>query len=198
MSLLFETIKVQNGKLQNIELQNARLNKSRLELFGRTDCIDLREYITIPPSLSKGINKCKVVYSQTIKCVTFFPYTIRQIRTLQLVECNSISYDHKYVDRTAFDELKAKSSADEILIVKNGFITDTSFSNVVFFDGSKWITPSTTLLRGTKRKKLLLEGIITEERISVEDLCRFDKCALINSMMDLDTCPIIEMQDILG
>ncbi len=59
-----------------------------------------------------------------------------------------------------------KKTADDIIITKNGNITDSSFSNLVFesSDGALF-TPETYLLEGgTKRKFLLKNGIIREKK----------------------------------
>jgi 4-amino-4-deoxychorismate lyase len=78
------------------------------------------------------------------------------IESLKLVEDNTISYRHKYSDRSHLLELmNMRGDCDDILIVKDGYITDTSFSNIVFFDGDKWVTPARPLLRGTMRESLL-------------------------------------------
>jgi 4-amino-4-deoxychorismate lyase len=85
---------------------------------------------------------------------------------------------------------------DDILIIKNGNVTDTSFSNIVFFDGTKWLTPAQPLLRGTKREKLIRENIIFEETITKNEIQRFQNAVLINAMIDIEESPIIEIQNI--
>ncbi|MBI5020360.1 MAG: aminotransferase class IV [Ignavibacteriales bacterium] len=193
---MFETIKVENRILHNLEYHNERLNKSRKNLFGCNDIIDLNEMISIPEDLSDDIIKCRVVYSEEIEQIQFANYVKRQIRTLKLVECDNIVYSYKYVDRRIFSELMDSVNTDDILIIKNGKVTDTSFSNIVFFDGTKWVTPSHPLLRGTRREKLLRDNIISEANIGVEDLYLFDKATLINSMIDFGEGPIIDISDI--
>lgn len=48
-----------------------------------------------------------------------------------------------------------------MLIVRDGWVTDTSFTNVVFEDaGGGLYTPETCLLEGTRRQSLLDEGRI--------------------------------------
>ena len=84
----------------------------------------------------------------------------------------------------------------DILIVKKEFITDTSFSNIIFFDGDNWITPSTPLLEGTKRKELLEKNIISEQEIKFSDLKNFKKAILINAMLDFDEIAEIEIKNI--
>jgi 4-amino-4-deoxychorismate lyase len=86
--------------------------------------------------------------------------------------------------------------ADDILIIKNEMVTNTSFSNIVFFDGTKWLTPAQPLLRGTKREKLIRENIIFEETITKNEIQRFQNAVLINAMIDIEESPIIEIKNI--
>jgi 4-amino-4-deoxychorismate lyase len=88
------------------------------------------------------------------------------------------------------------ATADDILIIKNGFITDTSFSNIAFFDGTQWFTPFTYLLNGTQRQHLLRQGAIVETEITPSDLKQFRYAKLINAMLDLETSPLIDIQNI--
>ena len=77
----------------------------------------------------------------------------------------------KYADRSALARLlQRRDDCDEILIVRDGAITDTSYSNVAFFDGRKYVTPDTFLLNGTRRQYLLGTGVLTERRITPSDL----------------------------
>ena len=73
------------------------------------------------------------------------------------------------------------------MIVKNSLVTDTSYSNVVFkdLDGSLY-TPNSTLLAGTKRRKLLNERIIQEKTIHVNDIKSYVGVYLINAMIDIE------------
>ena len=71
---------------------------------------------------------------------------------------------------------------DDIIIVKNGNLTDSSYSNLAFNDGSKWITPSTPLLTGTRRGQLIESGELYEEELKVSDLKYFHSCSLINAL----------------
>ncbi|MCD4681375.1 MAG: aminotransferase class IV family protein [Bacteroidales bacterium] len=194
MSLLFETIKIDNSKACNIEYHNERLNRSRRALFSSEDPIDLAMLIIVPENMRSGVVRCRVAYEDEIRKVEYFPYQPRKIRSLKLIECDDIDYSFKFDDRTKLNELlKQKGNADDILIVKNKFITDTSFSNIVFHDGKKWITPSTPLLQGTKRTQLLKEKIIKEDEIKVSDLRNFSKAVLINAMVGFEPGDYIDV-----
>ena len=105
---------------------------------------------------------------------------------MKLVEDNEIDYSFKSTDRACLNSLAAqKGDCDEVLIVKNGLLTDTSFTNVAVFDGERWLTPKHPLLLGTKRASLLERQVIKEADISVETLMNAQKVSLINAMIDL-------------
>lgn len=198
MCRLFETIKIKDRVAQNLEYHTKRMNDSRSALLGATGIIDLSEHISVPISLGKGIYKCRVIYGEVIDSIEFTPYQVRPVSRLRIVEDDTIQYDHKYTDRTRLDDLLQGCQADDILIIKNGVVTDTSVANILFYDGTGWITPSTPLLRGTKREFLLRRGFITERRISKKELGDFEKATLINAMIDLGEGPVIDVSNILG
>lgn len=199
MSLLFETIKIKDGSLQNIGYHNDRLNRAREILFGIHHIIFLEDIIKIPQVYSSGIVKCKVVYDDSIKGINFARYSAKPVTRLILVECNTIDYRYKYSDRSELDGLLASAGCtfdEDILIVKNGLITDTSYSNVALFDGADWITPSLPLLAGTKRAKLLDSGLIREGEIKAADLKYFEKIKLFNAMLDFDEAPALQINQV--
>ncbi|MBS3999563.1 MAG: aminotransferase class IV [Desulfobulbaceae bacterium] len=198
MSLLFESIKILNGRAYNIIHHNNRLNESRKRLFNRSDFIDLNALINIPERIRKGLFKCRIIYSEKILRIEFEPYIYRDVKSLKLVYDDSIDYRYKYQDRNALNKLlQLKDDCDDILIIKNGFVTDTSYSNIAFFDGGKWVTPSTPLLCGTKREFLLKEGFIHEEEIKTRDIRFFNKAVLLNAFYDFENRCEIEIKEII-
>lgn len=130
--------------------------------------------------------KARVVYGeQGIEKVEYAPYSMREINSLHVVEDDTIVYDYKSTDRSRLNDLVAqKGNCDEIIIIKHGLLTDTSFTNLVIFDGKHWITPKHPLLHGTKRAKLLDKGIIQETDITLEDLRNANKISLFNAMIE--------------
>lgn len=191
MCLLFETIKIFNGTLCTIEFHNKRLNRSRSLLFGTSDYIDLRDYIKIHTAYMQGTVKCRVVYAKSICTITYAKYDKRNILTLKTINCDSIDYSYKYCDRSGIDRLfRFRGEHDDIIIVKDKRITDSSFCNLVFDDGEKLITPAMPLLAGTKRQNLLAAGIIGQDEIGLQDLKLFKSVHLINAMLDLNECKV--------
>ena len=92
----------------------------------------------------------------------------------------------KYSDRSLINKLfDQRGSCDEIIIIKNGKVTDCSIGNLIFRQGKKWYTPDSPLLLGTQREKLLQEGKIQERTIFQEDIVNFDEIKIINAMNTL-------------
>lgn len=197
MSRLIESIKVYNKKLYSIEYHNVRMNNSRAELFNSKDKIDLLKVILLPNDLSNELYKCRVIYSEKIISVDFQKYKKRKVDCLQIVHDDEITYSHKFEDRTKFEKHLRESKDDEILIIKNGLVADTSFSNVVFYDGTKYLTPSYPLLKGTKRAKLVAKGIIQEEEIGLNDIQKFKHFYLINALLDISEENKISIEKII-
>ena len=198
MCLLLETIRIEHGRLQNLELHNRRFNCSRKELFGIDAELDLAGIITVPNEAATGIFKCRLEYSQEILLVEIIPYVPKQVCSIKLINVDDLIYKYKYADRSRFDMLLKNSSADEILIVQNGFLTDTSFSNIAFSDGTVWFTPTHYLLNGTMRQKLLQEGFLTEAALRPQDIHKFHHAMLINAMLGPENSPILNCNSIFS
>ena len=183
MCLLFETIRIYDGLPINLEWHEARMNLSRLELWNLHKSQFLSEIIKVPEGLKTGLVKCRLTYGAQIESVTYQAYIKRPVNSLKLIESNDIDYHLKKFDRSILNDLfSCKGYCDEIIIIKNGFVTDTSISNLIFFDGKNWVTPQNPLLNGTCRQRLLKEGKISEKQLLVEDLWHFSGLKLINAM----------------
>ena len=197
MFQLIETIKCVNGRLFNLKWHNQRLNWGRKECFGLSRKIQIEDFIKIPDNAKKGIFRCRVLYSKSIDKIEFIPHKYRVINSLKLVEDNSIDYEHKYSNRKHLDMLfEKRGNCDDILIIKNGFVTDSYIANVVFFDGEKWWTSDTPLLTGTQRARLIENKGISVCKITTQQIYNYTKAGLINAMWDLDEMPIINIKDI--
>lgn len=191
MCRLLESIRCERGKLQNLRYHQARMNASVRKLFSIENRLRL-DGIGIPPDCREGLFKCRVEYAESLLSVDFQPYRVREIRSLRLVTDDAIDYAHKFADRAALQRLlEARGECDDILVVRHGRVTDTSFSNVAFSDGERWFTPARPLLCGTQREKLLAEGVVSAADIRAVELGRFEKVRIINAMIRFeDRCDI--------
>lgn len=200
MCRLLETMKIESGKFRNLEYHNRRFNSSRRSLYGITMPEDLSALVEIPGDLGSGTFRCRVIYGKKIGRIEFVPHEERIVRSLKLVHADDIEYSFKYAERGGLEALfERRGNCDEILIIKNGFVTDTSIGNIVFLgrDGS-WVTPDTPLLRGTMRTHLIESGRITEDTIRPGDLHAFKGANMINCMNGLDSGPIIGIDQIIS
>lgn len=198
MSRLFESVKVLDGNIFNIDYHTERFNRARKDLYKIGLGVDLRDKIIIPAFAQKGFFKCRIEYDEHIRKIEFFPYMIPEIKSLRLVEAEGFDYKYKYLDRSDIENLFDKRYAcDDILIVKDGNICDTSFANIVLRgDNDVWLTPSSYLLDGTKRKSLLESGLIKEMEITPASLRKFREVRLINSMLDIQDTESIAVDKI--
>jgi len=198
MYRLVETIKYHKGILHNISYHNDRYNRSRKLIFNIDESADIRNFLKPRNNFIFGISKIRVVYGKFVEKIEIMPYVMKRIKSLKIIENNEIEYKFKFEDRNVFDKLLEKrEKCDDILIVNNGKVTDTSFCNVVFSDGKKFYTPSQPLLKGTKREQLLFDKIIQAEDISLKDLKLFKKAFLINAMIDIEDNNEILIENII-
>jgi len=185
----FETICIKDGQLINADMHNERIIKTLNKFFPQRlhFNINIKQFVRLPSYLNKEqLVKCRFIYDADSIDIEYEKYLYRDIRTLRLVEAN-IEYDYKYYNRDCFKELKERYREDEIIIVKGGFITDTTFSNLVFEKGNRLYTPATYLLNGIMRQNLLKKGIICEAKITKDNIYTFDAIILINAMNNIDT-----------
>ena len=187
MSLLFESICVLNGRVLNPKWHELRYHSAYSKLFGESPKKSLLAGLQIPIEFQTGKVKLKIIYGQNQKEFSFQLYKIQKIETLKIVHHNKLDYSLKYSERQTLNELfTLRENCDDVLIVKNGEITDTSYGNVIFFDGANWITPKNPLLKGTCRARLISDGKVSEQVIRVEDLKSLKGVKVINAMRDLE------------
>ena len=170
MCLFIETIRIDHGRVCNLSRHNRRLNDTRAHFWPESTPLQLSDYLSSPGCgagiTGAGIVKARVVYGE------------KGIEDL-------IDYTYKSAGREPLNCLFAlRGACDDILIVKQGLLTDTSIANIALSDGTHWYTPAHPLLKGTKRAALLEEGILQEKDIRPEDLPSFSTVRLFNAMID--------------
>ncbi|RXJ56440.1 aminotransferase class IV [Candidatus Marinarcus aquaticus] len=175
----FETIKCDDGIAFNLEYHNRRIART-ISLN-----INLQEYI-LP--INDNFLKCKVLYDEYgVVDVEYSEYEKRTIQSFKIIEDNSIEYAKKSLDRSVLElAFNQRQTADEIIIVKDGLLTDTSISNIALYDGSHWLTPKKPLLLGTTRERLLEHKELIEANLTIADLKSAKKIALLNAMIGMD------------
>lgn len=179
-TLLLETIKCEDGVIANLVYHQKRCDRSRKELYATTDSLDLKSII-IPPK--QGLYRCRITYAKNIQSIEYTPYEEKEIQSIKIVS-SSLDYHLKYANRDTLSILlSTHNDVDEILIEKDGYLTDTSIANIALYDGKQWVTPTNPLLKGTMRQKLLDEGFLQMCDIKKEDLSHYTQVALTNAMI---------------
>lgn len=197
MSRFIESIRLEEGKFGDLSYHQARMNRALTEFFPESKKIDLQDFLSSCPMPSIGLHKVRLIYDCEIQSIQIAHYSIREIKKLRLAQHNSISYAHKFEDRSELEKLYVgRGDCDDVIVVKNDKITDTSFANLIFKKNGKWFTPSTYLLNGTMRQQLLSQKFVLEEEISIGDISKYEKVKLINSML-LFNAPEIDVSQIV-
>ncbi|MBI3218089.1 MAG: aminotransferase class IV [Bacteroidetes bacterium] len=184
MSRFLETIKLLNGEFYNLEYHQQRLSDT-CSHFKLTD-IKLHSFLKDQSIPRKGLYKCRIVYGADQTKFECIPYHAKSVKSLKLVESDSIDYQFKWEDRTEMNQLfNQRGDADDVIVVKNGLVTDSSYANLLFWNGKNWLTPNEPLLRGTQREFLIKTELIKQTTVSISDLRKFEKVKLINSMLEM-------------
>ncbi len=186
---LFETLCIENGQVQNLALHQQRYENSLREFYaGQPYKIFslakiLQKNTALWANLQSLIIRCRIDYNATQYHLQCFPYQRKTYQRFHPVICDDIDYHLKYSNRAIFNELlKQKGDCDEIIIVKQGKITDCTIGNLILRQGSQWFTPDSPLLIGTQRSKLLQERKIIEREILLSDLPLYQEIRLINAL----------------
>ena len=198
MSRFIESIKIEDQKAFLLDLHQKRVNQTFAH-FGKEGSIDLAKIFKNLEHDEDGLYKLRIVYDLDKKFTTqLIPYAIPEIENFQLVENNSYDYSFKFEDRKEFERMKTKAKTEEIIVVKNNHITDTSYTNILFLKGKEWFTPTTYLLNGVMRQHLLHVKKIKETEITLQNIKEFSHFQLINAMNDFDDMFIYPIERIVN
>ncbi|MDN5094505.1 aminotransferase class IV family protein [Aliarcobacter butzleri] len=175
----FETIKCEDFEVFNLDYHQKRVANT----IGLN--INLQEYIN---PISEELLRCKLIYGENgVVDVLYFPYKKREIKSFKIIFDNEIEYSKKYLNRAKLDELYEKrDDCDEVIIIKNEIVTDTTIANIAIFYENSWITSKNCLLGGTTRARLLEEKKLFEKDITLDMLKNASKVALMNAMIGFD------------
>ncbi|WP_299801045.1 aminotransferase class IV [uncultured Maribacter sp.] len=184
---LFESVCIENSQIKNAAYHEARFNRSYMQQYKTHPTYTLFDGIHLTNLDNNLKYKLRIGYKQNGTCYSFSEYKSSIPKSLKLVNDDTISYALKKNNRKKLNVLfLQREEADDVLIIKNKQVTDASYSNILFFDGKQIVTPSTPLLEGTCRARLLAKNSIVEQLISVDDLQSFESFQLVNALNDFD------------
>lgn len=185
--VLLETFCLQEGKLLHLPYHQERIALSLSRDLDITHFVKAIERTPDFAKAQKGKWRASIIYSSKgIEMVRLTPYTPPRIIGFHPIEIEKNFYSLKWADRSRFEEIKQVLPIGvEPLFILDGKLTDTTFTNVVLEDGEGTLyTPTTYLLRGTKRTQLLERGILQEREVPYQSLFQYHRIHLINAMLD--------------
>lgn len=185
MCRFVETIKLKDGAFYRLQRHQERVNNAFKAFYPDDEPINLVEILNQTMIPLEGLFKCRIVYDNESAYPEFTLYGRREIKSLRLVEMNIDTLNYKPEDRTTYNAAFAqRGDCDDILISRNGWLTDSSYTNVALFDGKEWFTPKTPLIYGVNRAELLESGKLIEKDINVANLKGFQQIALFNALIE--------------
>ncbi len=198
MSRFLETIGIRDGQVLHLDWHQSRVEATLQNFYPEETREEigfhLKEILSSCPIPSQGVYRCRILYDLNALSVEFIPYVTRPIHSLQLMGCpEGFDYRYKYAGRKVLEKLFAqRGDADDILITRDGWITDTSIANIAFLKENRWYTPSIPLLAGTTWKRLVASSVIIPRPIHQKDLHLFESYRVFNAMNDWysDVCPV--------
>lgn len=194
---LLESIFLKDGQFRHLEIHQKRIDYSRKQALNLRNKLELESFLSQFQIPQLGIFKCRILYGAYFADPEFIAYEYKPIDSLKIVEAETLNYALKYSNREAIREIySTRGTCDDVLLVKQGFITDSSYCNIAFREGSHWFTPDKPLLKGVQRQYLLNQGIIREQEIRLSDLARFSSFKLFNAMIDWQLAAEIPVEEI--
>lgn len=194
---LFESVCIENSQIKNADYHEARFRKSYIQQYKTHPTYSLFDGIHLTNLDNTLKYKLRIGYKQNGTRYSISEYENSIATSLNLVTDDTISYTLKKNNRKKLNALfLQRGEADDVLIIRNGLVTDASYSNILFFDGKQIVTPSTPLLEGTCRARLLAKNSIVDKSISVDDLQNFESFQLVNALNDFDESRWIPIQHI--
>ena len=193
---LVESIKAENGAFFLLDYHQDRLERTFHAVY-KSSCP--WQLVTIlPQAPSQGLFKVRFLYDATDFSIELLPYVPKQIRTLKLIEIGDYTYPHKWTDRSIINAAFAqRGNCDDVLMTKNGLLTDASYANIVLFDGSKWVTPEKPLFEGVQRSYLLDHKKIKTATIATTALSNYQNFQLINAMNSFEESKFVAVGGIV-
>lgn len=201
--MFIESVRISEGRMMLAPLHERRMHDTSMEAFGRFHLPPLSS-IEIPDWCQTGEIKMRILYGEELEEVSFTKYNHRDIKKLKIVEAGrDIDYHLKYADRTCIDRLyNMRGDCDDIIVVKDGKICDTSYTNIILTDGYRMYVPSSFLLPGVMRSWLIATGTVQIGDFGISDILPdnkwgFTHLMMINAMMPPESAITIPLESVV-
>jgi 4-amino-4-deoxychorismate lyase len=180
-----ETIKLLDGEFFRLKYHQQRMDRVKTSSEVFSDATDLKNILQNSDYPHHGLYKCRFLYGVDGYKINFEPYSRRKVESLKLIQAQIAGTTYKSADRSEYQKaFELRGDCDDVLIVCEGMLTDTSYANIALHDGKDWLTPRKPLIQGTNRAMLLEQNVIKEADIRFETLSDFQKIRIFNAMIE--------------
>lgn len=181
----FESIKFENHKIFHLDWHQKRVNATFQNFYPNMKALDLHEILNEDLSTNSKLQKIKVYYDAINYKIEIQEYTRKIPTDFEIIPID-FEYEFKFTNRAHLDKFRKSSNSKEIIFCKNDHLLDSLYANLAFYRNQKWYTPSTFLLNGTTRQRLIQEKKIFEIPIKISEIQDFEKISFINALNDLE------------
>lgn len=176
------------------------MNRSVYILQGKKNVFSKKDILGVFDSLPEDLHKGRLIYTPSgILSSETIPYKLTKKLSYQFKELPSnFSYSLKYENRILFAKNynRLVHPTEDILYLKKGFLTDSTYANILFEDEhGLWYSPSHYLLKGTYLSQLEKEGRVQFIPIHYKNLNAYVQFKPINALLELQH-PWVSVQNI--
>lgn len=192
MVQFLETLRIENGTPFHLDWHQKRVDATMAHYHGDVSLAErtlhLAEVLSSCELPKDGIWRCRIIYDLNSASVEFIPDGQAGFRSLRLIEVPmDFDYKYKYADRSFLQDLcEMRNGADDVLMLRNGWIADTTKANIAFRAGDRWYTPSVPFLAGTTWKRLVSAGVLIPRPMHKNDIPRYEAFKTFNALNDWD------------
>jgi 4-amino-4-deoxychorismate lyase len=185
-----ETICIENGMPRHLKWHQQRVDATMKRFHEEVLPVDrtlqLHEVLSACTFPAEGKWRCRIVYDLNAVSIELIPEEKTLFHSLRMIEApEHLDYLYKYADRRLLYALfEKRNGADDVLMLRQGWIADTTKANIAFRAGDKWYSPSVPFLAGTTWKRLVASGVLTPRPIHRNDIHRYDTYKVINALND--------------
>lgn len=195
---LLESIRLIDGKFPLLAYHQRRVDRSWCRFYPKSTIPKLRKILEERGYPEQGLYKVRIEYEPGDMDISVKPYKVKPVNSLRLIAAEEVCYQQKFADRECIAKLyEQRNGCDDVLFTQHGYVTDTSYANVAFYDGQSWFTPAWPMLRGTRRAQLIEQGIVRPLMIRVKDLDNFQEVQMMNAMLPWGEGPRIGIDGIV-
>ena len=179
-----ESIRYENGQAYNLQLHQQRVDATFDHYYKDSAPISLADIIAAHPHAEEGLYKLRILYNRELLEIEYQPYHHPQFTEYALIDIpDDYSYRFKSTDRQLFNHIGQQYPPHVLpLLVQQGRITDSTYTNLIFTQQGRWYSPNTPLLMGTMLQSLINEGRVQLTEIRAEDINQYDSIIPINAI----------------